>query len=109
MALQAGIVTWMLTGDKQETAINIAMSCALITGHPPPRHGIAGGTASHQPTRYPARHGTPTAARYPTQQCALVTDAMPLILINGDSKAAVMRVVKNRRYPTRLGIVSRAA
>ena len=27
----AGIVVWVLTGDKQETAINIAYSCALFT------------------------------------------------------------------------------
>ena len=24
---QAGVVVWVLTGDKQETAINIAFSC----------------------------------------------------------------------------------
>ncbi len=29
--------------------------------------------------------------------CALITDTMPLMLINGDSKAAVARVVKARR------------
>jgi len=28
---QAGIVVWVLTGDKQETAINIAYSCRLFT------------------------------------------------------------------------------
>ena len=28
---QAGIVVWVLTGDKQETAINIAYSCKLFT------------------------------------------------------------------------------
>lgn len=27
---QAGIVVWVLTGDKQETAINIAYSCRLF-------------------------------------------------------------------------------
>jgi phospholipid-translocating ATPase len=27
----AGIVVWVLTGDKQETAINIAYSCKLFT------------------------------------------------------------------------------
>lgn len=27
---RAGIVVWVLTGDKQETAINIAYSCALF-------------------------------------------------------------------------------
>ena len=27
---KAGIVVWVLTGDKQETAINIAYSCALF-------------------------------------------------------------------------------
>ncbi|KAK7072411.1 putative phospholipid-transporting ATPase VB [Halocaridina rubra] len=27
----AGIVVWVLTGDKQETAVNIAYSCALFT------------------------------------------------------------------------------
>ncbi len=45
----------MLTGDKQETAINIAISCSLIT------------------------------------------EAMPLVIINGDSKAAVRRSITNRR------------
>ena len=55
-SLQAGIVTWMLTGDKQETAINIAISCSLIT------------------------------------------EAMPLVIINGDSKAAVRRSITNRRH-----------
>eukprot|EP01134_Creolimax_fragrantissima_P006623 CFRG6623T1 len=29
--LEAGIKVWMLTGDKQETAINIGYSCSLIT------------------------------------------------------------------------------
>eukprot|EP01025_Chloroclados_australasicus_P031044 TRINITY_DN3132_c0_g4_i1.p1 TRINITY_DN3132_c0_g4~~TRINITY_DN3132_c0_g4_i1.p1 ORF type:complete len:1356 (-),score=176.40 TRINITY_DN3132_c0_g4_i1:580-4509(-) len=29
--LQAGIKVWMITGDKQETAINIAISCKLFT------------------------------------------------------------------------------
>jgi phospholipid-transporting ATPase len=46
----------MLTGDKQETAINIAISCSLIT------------------------------------------EAMPLVIINGDSKAAVRRSITNRRH-----------
>ena len=27
---QAGIAIWMLTGDKQETAVNIGFSCKLI-------------------------------------------------------------------------------
>lgn len=27
----AGIKVWVLTGDRQETAINIGMSCRLIT------------------------------------------------------------------------------
>lgn len=26
----AGIVVWVLTGDKQETAVNIAYACALF-------------------------------------------------------------------------------
>lgn len=29
--LQAGIHVWVLTGDKQETAINIGHSCRLLT------------------------------------------------------------------------------
>ena len=29
--MQAGIKVWVLTGDKQETAINIAWSCKLLT------------------------------------------------------------------------------
>lgn len=29
----AGIVVWVLTGDKQETAVNIAYSCALFTSN----------------------------------------------------------------------------
>lgn len=29
--LQADINVWVLTGDKQETAINIGYSCKLIT------------------------------------------------------------------------------
>lgn len=29
--LKADIKIWMLTGDKQETAINIAHSCHLVT------------------------------------------------------------------------------
>lgn len=28
--LEAGIRVWMITGDKQETAINIGISCKLI-------------------------------------------------------------------------------
>lgn len=28
---QAGIKVWVLTGDRQETAINIGLSCRLIT------------------------------------------------------------------------------
>ena len=28
---EAGIVVWVLTGDKQETAINIAYSCRLFS------------------------------------------------------------------------------
>ncbi len=28
---QAGIKVWVLTGDKQETALNIASSCQLIS------------------------------------------------------------------------------
>jgi magnesium-transporting ATPase (P-type) len=28
--IQAGIKVWMITGDKQETAINIAVSCRLF-------------------------------------------------------------------------------
>ena len=27
---EAGIVVWVLTGDKQETAINIAYSCRWV-------------------------------------------------------------------------------
>lgn len=27
---EAGIQTWVLTGDKQETAVNIAYSCKLL-------------------------------------------------------------------------------
>lgn len=30
--IEAGIKVWMITGDKQETAINIAISCRLFTG-----------------------------------------------------------------------------
>ena len=30
MMRQAGIRVWMLTGDKQETAVNIGFSCKLI-------------------------------------------------------------------------------
>ena len=29
-ALQANIKVWMLTGDKQETAVNIGYACNLI-------------------------------------------------------------------------------
>jgi magnesium-transporting ATPase (P-type) len=29
--IEAGIKVWMITGDKQETAINIAVSCRLFT------------------------------------------------------------------------------
>jgi magnesium-transporting ATPase (P-type) len=29
--LDAGVKVWMITGDKQETAINIAVSCRLFT------------------------------------------------------------------------------
>jgi phospholipid-transporting ATPase len=29
--LDAGVKVWMITGDKQETAINIAVSCKLLT------------------------------------------------------------------------------
>jgi magnesium-transporting ATPase (P-type) len=29
--LNAGVKVWMITGDKQETAINIAISCKLFT------------------------------------------------------------------------------
>ena len=33
MALKsAGIHVWMLTGDKEETALNIAYSCGLVDG-----------------------------------------------------------------------------
>ncbi|CAK9302020.1 unnamed protein product, partial [Gordionus sp. m RMFG-2023] len=32
---QAGIKTWVLTGDKQQTAINIGYSCALLTKDTP--------------------------------------------------------------------------
>lgn len=28
--LDASIRVWMITGDKQETAVNIAVSCALV-------------------------------------------------------------------------------
>lgn len=30
--IEAGIKVWMITGDKQETAINIAISCRLFQG-----------------------------------------------------------------------------
>lgn len=30
---QANIKIWVLTGDKQETAINIGFSCKLLTSH----------------------------------------------------------------------------
>ena len=33
--IQAGINVWVLTGDKQETAINIGHSCRLITQNMP--------------------------------------------------------------------------
>ncbi|XP_005406394.1 PREDICTED: phospholipid-transporting ATPase IB-like [Chinchilla lanigera] len=33
--LKASIKIWILTGDKQETAIHIAYSCKLISGHMP--------------------------------------------------------------------------
>ncbi|XP_073899862.1 phospholipid-transporting ATPase IB-like isoform X2 [Castor canadensis] len=36
--LKANIRIWVLTGDKQETAINIAYSCKLISGHMPRIH-----------------------------------------------------------------------
>ncbi|XP_040835824.1 phospholipid-transporting ATPase IB-like [Ochotona curzoniae] len=36
--LRANIKIWVLTGDKPETAINIAYSCKLITGHMPRIH-----------------------------------------------------------------------
>ncbi|KAM4860181.1 phospholipid-transporting ATPase IB-like isoform 2-T2 [Thomomys bottae] len=36
--LQANIRIWVLTGDKQETAINIAYSCKLISGNVPRIH-----------------------------------------------------------------------
>jgi phospholipid-transporting ATPase len=29
--IEAGIKVWMITGDKRETAINIAVSCRLFT------------------------------------------------------------------------------
>jgi magnesium-transporting ATPase (P-type) len=31
LMLDAGVKVWMITGDKQETAINIAISCKLFT------------------------------------------------------------------------------
>ncbi|XP_042541439.1 phospholipid-transporting ATPase IB-like [Dipodomys spectabilis] len=36
--LRANIKIWVLTGDKQETAINIAYSCKLISGNVPRIH-----------------------------------------------------------------------
>ena len=33
--MQAGIKLWVLTGDKQETAINIGYSCKLLTQNMP--------------------------------------------------------------------------
>lgn len=32
MFIKAGIKIWVLTGDKQETAVNIGNSCQLISG-----------------------------------------------------------------------------
>jgi len=31
MIRKAGIKVWMLTGDKKETAINIGISCGLVS------------------------------------------------------------------------------
>lgn len=29
--LEAGVKVWMITGDKQETAINIGVACKLVS------------------------------------------------------------------------------
>ena len=33
VTVQAGVVVWVLTGDKQETAINIAFSCRYLVNY----------------------------------------------------------------------------
>lgn len=43
--LRAGIKMWVLTGDKQETAINIGMSCRLLHPNMEPLFVINGATA----------------------------------------------------------------
>lgn len=37
--IEAGLRVWMITGDKQETAINIGISCGLIND---PQHLLVG-------------------------------------------------------------------
>ena len=50
--MRAGIAVWVLTGDKQDTAINIGQACSLL------RDDMAGPFTAHRPY-LPAFHYLP--------------------------------------------------
>lgn len=58
---QAGLQIWVLTGDKQETAINIAYACKLLDHD----EEVITLNAESQVCRFPGGHALPGPASYP--------------------------------------------
>lgn len=69
---QAGLQIWVLTGDKQETAINIAYACKLLDHD----EEVITLNAESQVCRFPGSRALPGAASYPP---SLMAAGMPSV------------------------------
>jgi phospholipid-transporting ATPase len=87
---QAGIKVWVLTGDKQDTAISIGLSCKLLT--PDMQQIVINGTSENQCkkllseaiSKYNVKSGVylgDTKSQVPNSSLALIIDGNSLVYI----------------------------
>ena len=81
----AGINIWMLTGDKEETAINIAIACNLLKPHEYMKHVVVNAKS------YPTHHSIKGLLNSETLKCDENRDLLPrALVIDGPSLVNVM-------------------
>merc|ERR1711988_834055 len=81
----AGIKIWMLTGDKEETAINIAIACNLLKPHEYMKHVVVNAKSC------PTHHSIKGLLNSETLKCDENRDLLPrALVIDGPSLVNVM-------------------
>uniref|UniRef100_A0A8C2WPQ1 Phospholipid-transporting ATPase n=1 Tax=Cyclopterus lumpus TaxID=8103 RepID=A0A8C2WPQ1_CYCLU len=71
---QAGLQIWVLTGDKQETAVNVAYACKLLD----PEEEILTLNADSHVSVYPPSSSSPHSAAFTVHRLGLVIDGRTL-------------------------------